>query len=230
MASRPFTSGLSTVTCLSKRPGRKRAGSKMSGRFVAPKTIKPFSLSKPSISTSSWLSVCSRSSFPPRLLTRLFPIASSSSMKMMQGAFSRALRNKSRTGLAPTPTNISTKSEPEILKKGTPASPATARASNVFPVPGGPTSKTPLGIFPPMSVYFFGVFRKSTTSTNSSLASSTPATSANLVFTLPSSTAFALPPPTPKRLPIPPPPPILRKMKKYISIKRPMGRRMFSNI
>ena len=50
---------------------------------------------------------------------------------------------------APTPTNISTKSEPEIVKKGTFASPATALAIRVFPVPGGPTNKTPLGIFPP---------------------------------------------------------------------------------
>ena len=50
---------------------------------------------------------------------------------------------------APTPTNISTKSDPEIEKKGTFASPATALAKRVFPVPGGPTIKTPLGIFPP---------------------------------------------------------------------------------
>ena len=55
----------------------------------------------------------------------------------------------SRTRAAPTPTNISTKSEPEIEKKGTLASPATARASKVFPVPGGPYNKTPLGIFAP---------------------------------------------------------------------------------
>ena len=37
--------------------------------------------------------------------------------------------NMSRTRLAPTPTNISTKSEPEMVKNGTLASPATARAS-----------------------------------------------------------------------------------------------------
>ena len=36
-------------------------------------------------------------------------------------------------------------------KKGTPASPATARASRVLPVPGGPTSRTPLGILAPIS-------------------------------------------------------------------------------
>jgi hypothetical protein len=34
-------------------------------------------------------------------------------------------------------------------KNGTPASPATARASRVLPVPGGPYSSTPLGILAP---------------------------------------------------------------------------------
>ena len=51
----------------------------------------------------------------------------------------------SRTRAAPTPTYISTKSEPDRLKNGTPASPATALASSVLPVPGGPTSSTPRG-------------------------------------------------------------------------------------
>ena len=70
-------------------------------------------------------------------------------MKMMQGAFFLACSNMSRTRLAPTPTNISTKSEPEIVKNGTLASPAMARASSVLPVPGGPTSSTPRGMRPP---------------------------------------------------------------------------------
>ena len=39
-------------------------------------------------------------------------------------------------------------SEPLIEKKGTPASPATARAKRVLPVPGGPINSTPLGIAP----------------------------------------------------------------------------------
>ena len=66
---------------------------------------------------------------------------------MMQGAFLFACSNKSRTRDAPTPTNISTKFEPEIEKNGTPASPATAFASNVFPVPGGPTKRIPFGFW-----------------------------------------------------------------------------------
>ena len=58
-------------------------------------------------------------------------------MKMIAGAASLACSNRSRTREAPTPTIISTNSEADIEKNGTPASPATARASSVLPVPGG---------------------------------------------------------------------------------------------
>jgi hypothetical protein len=47
------------------------------------------------------------------------------------------------TRAGPTPTNISKNSDPEMLRKGTAASPATARASNVLPVPGGPDKIAP---------------------------------------------------------------------------------------
>ncbi len=89
----------------------------------------------------------------------------------------------SRTRDAPTPTNISTKSEPEMVKNGTLASPAMAFASRVLPVPGGPTMSTPRGILPPSFWNFAGSRRKSTNSTTSSLASSTPATSAKVTLT-----------------------------------------------
>ena len=98
----------------------------------------------------------------------------------MQGEFSFAVRNMSRTRLAPTPTNIWMNSEPLIEKNGTPASPAVARASRVLPVPGGPISKTPLGICAPSFANRAGLFRNSTTSCNSSLACSMPATSAKV--------------------------------------------------
>ena len=165
ISSRPLTSGLSTSTWRSKRPGRSSAGSSTSGRLVAPMMMTPLRASKPSISASSWLSVCSRSSWLPiGLWTRTLPSASSSSMKTMHGALASACAKRSRTRAAPTPTNISTNSEPLRLKNGTFASPATARASSVLPVPGGPTSSTPFGMRPPMLVYFFGVFRNSTIS------------------------------------------------------------------
>ena len=60
----------------------------------------------------------------------------------------------------------------DIVARGTPASPATARAMRVFPVPGGPTSSTPLGIRAPISAKRSGVFRKSTTSLMSCLTPS----------------------------------------------------------
>ena len=78
--------------------------------------------------------------------------------------------NMSLTLNAPTPTNISTKSEPEIVKNGTPASPAIALANKVFPVPGGPTSRAPLGILPPNLLNFFGSFKNSTISSTSSFS------------------------------------------------------------
>ena len=149
-------------------------------------------------------------------LPRARPMASISSIKIIQGAFSLACLNKSRTRLAPTPTNISTKSDPLKLKKGTCASPAMALANKVLPVPGGPINNAPLGILPPRLVYFLGFFKKSTISITSSFASSKPATSANVIFTLvpPFSNKVALDFPTLKMPPgpplPPPPPPILR--------------------
>ena len=196
MPSRPRRSGASTTICRSKRPGRSSAGSSTSGRFVAAIRITPSFDSKPSISTSSWLSVCSRSSCPPpRPAPRCRPTASISSMKMMHGACALPCSNRSRTRLAPTPTNISTKSEPDIEKNGRPASPATALASSVLPVPGGPTSSAPLGRRPPSWVNFCGSFRNSMISCSSTLASSAPATSANVTLGVSpvSSFAFDLP-------------------------------------
>jgi hypothetical protein len=102
----------------------------------------------------------------------------------MAGAAFFALANKSRTRDAPTPTNISTNSEPLMWKNGTSASPATALASKVLPVPGEPVRSTPLGIFAPISANRLGFLRKSTISTNSSLASLAPATSANVFLSL----------------------------------------------
>ena len=74
-------------------------------------------------------------------------------MKMIAGDFSLAIANKSLTLEAPTPTNISTKSEPDVGTKGTPAYPAQALANIVFPVPGGPESMTPFGILAPNFLY-----------------------------------------------------------------------------
>ena len=211
MRTRPMRSGRSTVTWRSKRPGRSRALSRTSGRLVAARTITPVFPSNPSISVRSWLMVCSRSSLPPPMpAPRWRPTASISSMNTMQGALALAFSNRSRTRDAPTPTKSSTNSDAEQEKKGTPASPATAFARRVLPVPGGPTRRHPLGILAPRFVYLSGFLRKSTTSWSSSLAPSTPATSTkvtpvsgtswNFDFERPKS--MGPPPPMP---PMPPP-------------------------
>ncbi len=202
-----FRSGKSTVICLSNRPALSKALSRMSARLVAANIITPLLDPNPSISVNSWFSVFSRSSLDPMFtfLPRARPTASISSMKIMLGAFSFACLNKSRTRDAPTPTNISTKSDPEIEKNGTSASPATALANNVLPVPGGPTSSAPLGIFPPKFVYFLGCLKNSTTSSTSCLASDRPATSLKVTLIAESlSKSCALDLPT---LNTPPPPP-----------------------
>ena len=142
-------------------------------------------------------------------------------MKMIHGAFFFACVKRSRTRDAPTPTNISTKSEPEIVKNGTPASPATALASNVLPVPGGPASNTPFGILAPIVVNLPGSFKNSTTSSNSCLASSAPATSLKLTFTLPSPINLARL--LPKFITRPPPPCVCCIMKKNNTTKMIIG-------
>ena len=134
----------------------------------------------------------------------------------------------SRTRDAPTPTNISTKSEPEIVKKGTPASPAIARARRVLPVPGGPTRSAPLGILPPKRLNFCGLRKNSTISSSSSLASSIPATSSNVTRPCFSVSNLALDFPKPIAPPLPPP--CIRCMKKiHTPISSKIGNRLKSS-
>ena len=63
-----------------------------------------------------------------------------------RGRLLRRARTGRGPGTRPTPTIISMNSDADRWKNGTSASPATARASSVLPVPGGPDSSTPLGI------------------------------------------------------------------------------------
>ena len=78
----------------------------------------------PSISTRSWFKVWLCSLVPPKPESspRRAPRASSSSMKMIHPPSNserrRAVLNRLRILPAPTPTNISTNSEPDIAIKG----------------------------------------------------------------------------------------------------------------
>jgi len=77
--------------------------------FVAAMTIMPSFCSNPSISVNNWFRVfldCVSNAL------REVPTASISSMKMMHGIFALAALNSCRTLFEPTPTNISSNSEP----------------------------------------------------------------------------------------------------------------------
>ena len=73
-------------------------------------------------------------------------------MKMIAGACSRACLNSLRIRAAPRPANISTKEEADWPKKFAPDSWATALASSVLPVPGGPWRRIPLGTVAPSAL------------------------------------------------------------------------------
>src|SRR5690554_636750 len=133
IAFRPCRSGNSICIRRSNRPGRSNALSRLSGRLVAASITTPFRPSKPSISVSSWFKVCSRSSLL-LILSRFLPMASISSIKIMQGAFSVACLNRSRTLAAPIPTNICTNSDPEMEKKNTFASSCPATSAKVVSI------------------------------------------------------------------------------------------------
>jgi hypothetical protein len=78
---------------------------------------------------------------------------------------------------APRPANISTNEDADWAKNFAFDSFATALASSVLPVPGGPCSRMPLGTLAPSALKRFGSHMNSTTSRSSSFASSHPATS-----------------------------------------------------
>mmetsp|Transcript_39317 Transcript_39317/g.98426 ORF Transcript_39317/g.98426 Transcript_39317/m.98426 type:complete len:264 (-) Transcript_39317:317-1108(-) len=157
-------SGCGNSTLRSRRPGRSRAGSSVSARFVAMMTLTLTLWSKPSI----WLSSSSRMrctslSAPVWASKRLVAMASISSMKMMDGEFSRAIRNTSRTILGPSPRYFCTNSDPTTRMKDAFVCDATARAIIVLPVPGGPKSSTPLGGSMPICRYSSKCVRGSST-------------------------------------------------------------------
>src|SRR6266581_6633528 len=139
-----FGMGISMIR--SKRPGRRSASSRMSGRFVAPMIFTSPSGLNPSSSARSCMSVRWTSRSPDvAISSRFAPTESSSSMNTIDGAFSRASWNSSRTSRAPSPMYFCTSSEPTNRMNVALVRFATAFARSVLPVPGGPTRRTPFG-------------------------------------------------------------------------------------
>ena len=70
-------------------------------------------------------------------------------MKMMAEECLRASLNRRRIRAEPRPANISTNDEADCAKNDAPDSWATALASSVLPVPGGPCRRIPAGRWAP---------------------------------------------------------------------------------
>mmetsp|Transcript_25683 Transcript_25683/g.60203 ORF Transcript_25683/g.60203 Transcript_25683/m.60203 type:complete len:264 (+) Transcript_25683:601-1392(+) len=119
-------------------------------------------------------------------------MASISSKKTMQARLDLAIVKSSRTIRAPSPTYFCTSSDPMTRMKQASVRLATARAVRVFPVPGGPYSKIPLGGSIPRVTNRSGCKRGvSRTSRSFSLASLAPPTSSYVTSGL-SSTVIRL--------------------------------------
>ena len=143
MARRFSPSGSGTNTILSRRPGRRSAGSIMSGRFVAATRYTPSRPSTPSISASIWFTTLSAARLEPPPSPRFGARASSSSKKRMHGAAARARAKSDRTARSDSPTHLLRSSGPLMEMKFARDSFAQAFATSVLPQPGGPCSRTP---------------------------------------------------------------------------------------
>uniref|UniRef100_A0A6B0V1U8 Putative conserved protein with signal anchor n=1 Tax=Ixodes ricinus TaxID=34613 RepID=A0A6B0V1U8_IXORI len=140
------SSGMPRQISRSKRPALLSAGSRESGRFVAPMTRTSAGRSR--CERSSMLdSSCAtmRRSISRCAVSRFGVTASISSMKKMHGALLTALSNSSRIRSSDSPDTPATISGAATLIIGISSSPAMACARSVLPQPGGPCSRKPLG-------------------------------------------------------------------------------------
>jgi hypothetical protein len=110
--------------------------------------MMPLRPSKPSISASSWLSVCSRSSCDAH---RRLDADLAERVELVDEHDARRLGFGLREEVAHARRADADEHLDELraaqAEEGDFRFAATARASSVLPVPGGPTSRTPLGIF-----------------------------------------------------------------------------------
>ena len=102
-----------------------------------------------------------KSMFEMYLKDIIIPTESNSSIKIMHLPLPLAFLNRSRTLLAPTPTYISTNELPASLIMGISRVLAIVLTSKVFPVPGGPAKRIPLGNLTPHLVYLLSLLIKS---------------------------------------------------------------------
>mmetsp|Transcript_9902 Transcript_9902/g.19979 ORF Transcript_9902/g.19979 Transcript_9902/m.19979 type:complete len:388 (+) Transcript_9902:142-1305(+) len=144
ICSLPAPSGRGMWMRLASR--RRTASSSSSGRLLAPmtKTCPPPS-PPPLLTPSNWMrnSVLRRRLDSFSLALRALSTESISSMKMMAGCRSLAHAKSARTSFSASPTHLEVRVEALMAKKVQVDSVATALASIVLPLPGGPYRSRP---------------------------------------------------------------------------------------
>ena len=141
----------------------------------------PSTPSRPSISERSW--VTTRSVTPESACPLFGARASISSKKIIAGDTCRALLNISLMCFSLSPTHLLNSSGPLIAMKFASDSFATAFARSVFPLPGTPYSRIPLGDLMPILLNAPGCLRgHSTISLRFCFTSSRPPTSFQVIF------------------------------------------------
>ena len=169
-ARRSSRSGRGTTIWRSKRPGRSSAGSRMSGRLVAAiiddalGRLEAVHLGQHLVEGLLPLVVAAAEAGAALAADRVDLVDEDDGPALLAGRLEQ-VADPARADADEHLHEVRAGDRQE----GTPASPATARASRVLPVPGGPTSRTPLGIRAPISLNRSGIRRKSTTSLISSL-------------------------------------------------------------
>mmetsp|Transcript_27891 Transcript_27891/g.75160 ORF Transcript_27891/g.75160 Transcript_27891/m.75160 type:complete len:367 (-) Transcript_27891:152-1252(-) len=150
--ARPPSSGRWISTCTSRRPGRSKASSIMSLRFVMPISRMLLSAFTPSILERSWLTTVSCTPVESPRLPRCLQMASiSSKMRMWRSdssprsacSFSASAKSL-RMFSSDCPTNLESTSGPLTTFGSLPLSILPiCRAMSVLPVPGGPKRSMP---------------------------------------------------------------------------------------
>jgi hypothetical protein len=145
--------------------------------LVAPITITLVDGVEPVISVRIWFSVCSRSSLPPLKPptpeVRERPIASSSSMKTIDGrGLLRLLEQVAHARRADADDRLDELRRRQREERGVRLAGDRTREQRLPGAGRARRGSTPCGIRPPRRRYFSGWRRKSTTSSSSSFASS----------------------------------------------------------
>ena len=196
ISSRPFTSGRLTVIWRSKRPGRSRAGSRTSGRFVAAMMMTPSWVSNPSISTSKRIEG----------LFALIVAAADAVAAMTTDRVDFVDENNAGRGFLSLLKHVANAASADADKHLDEIGAADREEWHISLAGNGageqglagagrPDQKHAFGMRPPSFWNFFGSRRNSTSSCTSSLASSTPATSleSDLIFVARQHARFDLP-------------------------------------